>query len=565
MLDGSPPSGHGTQAAWIFQQLLNTSLSTTLCGCTETYNANYVNEVLNESFVQITGPLTFTIHVMNPNTAFPYLFANTWGQIMAPVNVMQHDLTLWNQSSNDYTLPYPTLRGNLTNQIREYFFDMAATCNAGATPKGCGATYFETSTQGSTAGTGPYILQSNSATTSDIVLTANPNYWGGPYQYLGGSKIVPQIKTIDINYVPQENTRLIDLENAAKSGQAMTVQITSDSLFDVADRNSWLSNGTLVSTIPGVTLYGPYNAYEVSWEQWATNVTDLNTGSYYQFQPFADYRLRLAFSDSVNMSAINEEVNNNLGIVANNGIVPGLPPAGSHSDSINPVYSYNLTAVQDLLLSAMEDPITHFTFYNGTAAPPGLFNNTFGCTTLNANGQCSNPVAQTVTMYYPTGDTVDQAVFIQIASAINNVSSTYNMGLTADVVPLPYGILFTDESSSYLYASALTWEPDYPWVVDFLGPAMAPGQFIDSVDHWNYTALIPYWNEVSQSNENGNVSGIITGSNGMNEVFNQEVLYLYTFYPLYFQPFTSNIHGYYFNPSLENGLTAVPEYFASLY
>ena len=31
IMDGSAPIGHGTQASWIFQQLLNTSLSTTLC------------------------------------------------------------------------------------------------------------------------------------------------------------------------------------------------------------------------------------------------------------------------------------------------------------------------------------------------------------------------------------------------------------------------------------------------------------------------------------------------------------------------------------------------------
>ena len=36
VMDGSAPVGHGTQASWILQQLLNTSLSTTLCSCTQT-------------------------------------------------------------------------------------------------------------------------------------------------------------------------------------------------------------------------------------------------------------------------------------------------------------------------------------------------------------------------------------------------------------------------------------------------------------------------------------------------------------------------------------------------
>ncbi len=37
-------------------------------------------------------------------------------------------------------------------------------------------------------------------------------------------------------------------------------------------------------------------------------------------------------------------------------------------------------------LSAMQSPITHFTFYNGTAAPSGYFNNSFGCNPLPSSG-----------------------------------------------------------------------------------------------------------------------------------------------------------------------------------
>ncbi|MDG6921570.1 MAG: hypothetical protein JRN59_08585 [Nitrososphaerota archaeon] len=56
VMDGSAPIGHGTQASWILQQLLNTSLSTTLCACAQTYGNSYVKAVLNENFVQMTGP-----------------------------------------------------------------------------------------------------------------------------------------------------------------------------------------------------------------------------------------------------------------------------------------------------------------------------------------------------------------------------------------------------------------------------------------------------------------------------------------------------------------------------
>ena len=138
--DGSTPTTHGTQAAWIIWQLLNTSLSTTL-GEPHNYNSSWVNDVLAQNFIQITGPFTFVIHVQHRNSAFPELLANEWADIIAPVYVMQHDLALWNQSSAGYTLPYPTLSGNLTNRINQYFLDFALTCDSGITPKGCATTY----------------------------------------------------------------------------------------------------------------------------------------------------------------------------------------------------------------------------------------------------------------------------------------------------------------------------------------------------------------------------------------------------------------------------------------
>ena len=39
----------------------------------------------------------------------------------------------------------------------------------------------------------------------------------------------------------------------------------------------------------------------------------------------------------------------------------------------------------------------------------------------------------------------------QIATIINNVSSTYNMGLTVSVVPMPEGLMFTEAFSDHLY------------------------------------------------------------------------------------------------------------------
>jgi ABC-type transport system substrate-binding protein len=230
VMDGSAPIGHGTQASWILQQLLDPSLSTTLCSCTQTYGNQYVQKVLNENFVQVTGPLTLQLNIMTPNSALPYLIGQSlWPAILAPDYVMQHDLALWTQSSLGYSLPYPTLSGNITQQIDQYFMDYSATCNSGATPKGCAATYLDSSTSGSLAGSGPYTVQSVNLASNVITLSAYSNYWGGPY-----GNIHPHIPTVIYKFVPDQTTREIYLQNAAASDQAMVMDVTPTNIYDVA-------------------------------------------------------------------------------------------------------------------------------------------------------------------------------------------------------------------------------------------------------------------------------------------------------------------------------------------
>jgi len=561
--DGSASFGHGVQASWILQQLLNTSLSTTLC-CAQNYSSTYVNQVLAENFVKITGPLTFTINVMRPNSAFAYLFTGTWAYIVAPVYVMQNDLALWNASNSGYTLPYPKPSGNMTQQIQQYFDDEVATCNAGATPKGCGTTYLDGSYQGSLAGTGPYTMKSFGQSTNDIVLQANPSYWGGPYQFAGGQKITPAIATINVNYVPSLTTRETDLKNTGGSGGALIADIPATNLYDVADRNQWLSNGSLGSIIPGVSLYGPYTGYAVGFYPFATNVSNAETGQYYSFQPFADLRFRLAFADSVNLSLINANINNNLGTVAQNGIPPGLPPNGAYNASNTPTYSYNPDAAAQLLLQAMKSPISHFTFENGTAAPPGLFNNTFGCATLTSGGTCASPVPQTIFITYDIGDAVAENIMEQIATAVNNISSTYNMGLTVSVEPIPGGLLFTQISSTpaNLYFCSETFSDDYPWVLDFAISFFAPTSPLTVPEGWNLTSMIGPWQASVNASATGNFAAIVQANNEMNQIANQAVMYLWTFYPSNFVVMTSYIKGLYFNPSIND--VPLGFYFASL-
>jgi ABC-type transport system substrate-binding protein len=561
VMDGSAPIGHGTQASWIMQQLLNTSLSTTLCGCSQTYGDSYVQAVLNENFVTMLGTETVQLNIMHPNAALPYLLANLWANIVAPDYVMQHDLALWTQPSLGYTLPYPTLNGNLTQMMNEYFDDYSATCNAGATPKGCAATYLDSSTNGSLAGTGPYTVQSVDTATNVITLQANPTYWGGP-----NDTIHARIPTVTYRYVPDQTTREVDLRNAAASGQAMIIDVANTNIYDVANRTAWLTQAELDSTLTGVSIYGPYTQYATYFIPLDTNVTNPYTGNYYSFQPFADLRLRQAVADSVNLTLIDQQVNNNLGTVANEVEPPEIPPSGAYNSSLTTSYSFNPDAVQSLLLSAMESPLTQFNFENGTAAPSGLFDNAFGCSQLNGNGQCSHPVPQSISLVYAEGDTVDQAILGQIAETINNVSSTYNMGLTVSTTPLPCGQMTTEAFSGQVYGWAeacFGWFDDYPWSLDFLGPILSPGGIYTGPGGWNLAEMGTFWNDAQQASATGNDAGVVAATNAMAALSNKDVSDIWTFYPDIYMVMTSNIQGFYFNPAIYT--TGEPQYFAALY
>ncbi|MDG7007760.1 MAG: hypothetical protein JRN06_05910 [Nitrososphaerota archaeon] len=560
VMDGSAPIGHGTQASWIMQQLLNASLSTTLCGCSQTYGNSYVSAVLGENFVTMLSPNKVQLNIMNPNGALPYILGNLWANIVAPDWVMQHDLALWTQSSLGYTLPYPTLSGSLTQRMDQYFDDYSATCNSGATPKGCAATYLDSSTGGSLAGTGPYTVQSVNTATNVITLQANPGYWGGP-----NGTIHAQIPTVIYRYVPDQTTREIDLQNAAASGQAMVIDVATTNIYDVANRATWLTQGKLQSSLSGVSIYGPFTQYATYFIPLDTNVTNPFTGTFYSFQPFADLRFRQAVADSVNLTLIDQQVNNNLGTVANEVEPPGIPPTGAYNSSLKTNYQYDPGMVQQLLLSAMENPITSFKFENGTAAPSGLFSNAFGCTQLGSNNQCAHPTPQTFSLVYAEGDTVDQAILGQIAQTINNVSATYNMGLTVSTTPLPCGQMTTEAFSGQVYGwaeSCFGWFDDYPWSLDFLGPILSPGGIYTGPGGWNLAQMGIYWNAAQAASAAGNNAGVVKATNQMAALGNKDVSDIWTFYPDIYMVMTSNVKGFYFNPAIYT--TGEPQYFAAL-
>ena len=319
----------------------------------------------------------------------------------------------------------------------------------------------------------------------------------------------------------------------------------------MVNQTDWVKYNRLVPAIPNVTVDGPYTSFVTNTIAFVTNVTLPSSGgvtTYQRFQPFADLRFRLAFADSVDLYALGMQFND-LGQVATSAIPPGLPPLGAYNSSNLPRYRYDLKTVQTLLLSAMASPIAKFRFYNGTLAPAGLFNNTFGCTRLAANNRCTAPVSQSITLTVMEGNALNTAIMNQMASAINNVSQTYNMGLHVFVQTVATPSCYDKPGTCYMYPSGWVW--DYPWVGDFDGGFYSSSPVgLSTPNGWNVSSISRLWTQLENADSKGNISGVLEANNGLNALANQMTLYLWTYVPYSFEVRTSNILGVSYNPSL---------------
>jgi ABC-type transport system substrate-binding protein len=514
IMDGTSGTGdHGTQAAWIVQQMLDTSLSTYFGG-TQTYDAAWVQKVLAQNFVEIVDPYTINMNIKNPTTQFEYLLGNEWADIVSPSFVVSHDFPSSCKTSVcapddiDYTAYFNHIAGHGEVEMN----------------------YLNLPTKGSKAGTGPYYVESVDATTYEIVLKANANYWGGPKNW-NGPPISLAMKTVDYLYVPDLATRILDI----KAGKASAIQVSASDIYSVADRDQWLTNGKLISVMPGVTLYGPFPQFVTDWYNFITNVTD-TSGKLRTFQPFADLRFRLAVSCSVNLTDANINIHNRLGAVADNLIPPGTAPEGSYNANIKPIYSFDLKKAEALLVDARDHPLTQFVDVNGNPYKPGTIDNSLG-----------PDKPHTIEMYVGAGDVLDQRILSTMASNLNQISSRNKLGLTFTIVPVPGGAYYTMASKHQIYMYWGGWVADYNHLIDWLGPMLQPAGAYPAWNNMNYTTLNDLNKQAVEADARGDVQGLLKANNDMQTFANQQVIYMYTFYELNYATRTSFLRGYYWN------------------
>jgi len=539
IMDGTSGTGwHGSQAAWIVEQMLDTSLFAYFIPVDPSYDSVWVQNVLGQNFVEIVDSYTFRINVKNSMPLqFPYLLSGPWASIISPTSVIKKDYEYhgWGTWDGNYT---------------KYFEHMA----------GVGDTYFNVPEQGWKIGTGPYYIQSVDPDTYKVVLMAHEAYWGAPpnIEYPVGK---PKIKSIEYLYQPILATRLENL----KVGKVTGISVAPLDIFAVADRDKWLDEGILQSKIPDVTIHGPFEQLVTVWFNFCTNVTDPITGKLKKFQPMADIRFRMAIASAANLTDLNIYANNKLGVEAQNLVPPGTTPEGAYNASNKPAYSFNLTRVEELLVDAWLHPLkssTHvMTYYNGTQIPAGVVDNSF-----------SETNQQTIEMYVRAEATQYEWVLLTIAENLNRITMrTYNpvtgernpsgeqLGLKFTVVPVPGGQEYTLASRHEIYMYWGGWAADYNHVINWLGPMYLSTGTYFSWNLWNITSLDNLYWQALEADRVGDVAQLLNVNNQMNRIANDMVLYLWLWHPMAFFVGSSFLKGWYYNPALQG------EYIASLY
>jgi peptide/nickel transport system substrate-binding protein len=192
------------------------------------------------------------------------------------------------------------------------------------------------------SGTGPYVLDRFDKATANVVLKANPNYWGGP-----AGKIKPRLQTVIVRATLDQATRLLNL----KAGAVDIADITTAAIFDVIDKKKWLDDGKIEPVVPGVTVPGPFPWLTLYFAKMNLKIKNPD-GSLAAFQPFQDARVRKAFASVVDTADIRRNVFNGFA----QPIAWGLTPAQfGYDPNVKASYSFNPEQARKLLLEAGKD------------------------------------------------------------------------------------------------------------------------------------------------------------------------------------------------------------------
>jgi len=513
VMDGTDSTGvHGSQAAWIIQQYMDTDLSSALGG-DQAYDEAWVDAVLAQNFIEVIDDYHVVIHLKSPSSVFPLLLAGEWCDIVSPTFIINAD--------------YPQAWGE-PDPILAYFYHQA----------GNGTTYLDLCMDGAKAGTGPYYFESVDTATYNIVLKARDDYWGGPTWMFGNGDVQPTIKEVRWLYVESPQTRILDL----LAGKATMASVPSPNMFSVVERAPWLDRGELVPLQPTVNVHGPFTGFNSRHMAFAFNTTDA-MGDLLSFQPQADKRFRQACAYSINMTTIAVDVLNRMSIEAEMATPPGTAPEGAYNPAINQqaLFPYDPAKAEELLLDMQANPLTKFTYANGSPIPDGLVDNSFGPDNT-----------KTVTFLTTPGNPRDTAIVTQIVSELTRISTANNLGLTININMIPWGQHYRAAAVHQLVFWPAGWVADYNWVLNWLQPHFAAGGTWSLWNNLNIETLANLYEEAVAADMAGDIERLLEISDEMNAIANEECYYIWTVYDLQVAYRSSWMQGHFYNPNFPN-------------
>lgn len=518
VIDGTSGDGlnHGSQAAWMVQQLLDPDGDYfSAMGASPSYNATWVDDVLALDFVEITGEYTVKVNIATPTTQFLPIMAGPWAAIVSPVSTIELDYATnssWGTWDEDYTTYFTHMAGN-------------------------GETGLNLPADGWEVGTGAYYVESVHPTTYKIVLKAYEDYWGGPDDMNLPPEGKTRIEKIVFEYEPSFTTRLLNLE----AGEVTGIQVPTADIFQVVNRSKWINEGELESIVSGVTMHGTYPQFTTWWLDFNTNVTNPD-GTLKEWQPFADWRIRMAVACAVNMTYMNIYVNNRLGVLADNIIPPGTVPTGSYNPDVEPTFSFNVTRAEELLNASRDNPMTSAThnmhYYNGTPIPSGVVDNSLGPSFGNA---------KVVELYVQSGATTFQEVLTTLIDNLNTICAGVDLGIRFSVVVVPGGQQYTLASAHKIDGYVGGWICDYNHVLNWLQPMYLSKGTYFSWNLWNITQLDNLYDEAVIADEEGNVTRLLEINDEMNTLANEVLPYMVWWHPTLQLARSDWLQGWYVN------------------
>lgn len=503
---------HGSQAAWMIIQLIDPDGVLFSCmGADPPYDASWVQDVLDLNVVEIVDDYTVRVNIATPTTQFLPIVAGPWAAIVSPTETISKDYEHggWGTWDGDYN---------------SYFENRA----------GDGDTYFNIPEDGWKFGTGAYYVESVDPVTYTVILKAYDDYWGGPNNINLPPAGKKRIETIEYRYQPEFTTRLLNL----KAGTVTAIQVPEAEIFSVVDRDKWLDEGELESIIPAVTVHGVFPTFNTWWLDFNTNVTNPD-GSFKSWQPFCDWRLRMAAASSVNMTYANIYVNYRLSILANNIVPPGTAPEGAYNPDIKPIFTFDLAKAEEMIVDAYNNPLNSadytMHYYNGSVIPAGVVDNSFSP---------SNP--KKIEFYVQSGAETFIKILTTMTDNLNEISQdTY--GLTWEVVVVPGGQQYTLASRHQIDSYMGGWIADYNHVLNWMQPMYETHGAYPSWNQWNITALNDLYWEAIDADAAGDTAEILRLSDEMNTLANEILMYMVWWHDTEYFTRSQWLKGWYLN------------------